>query len=89
MVESKVKVETPKKVKPEIKIPEKHHYFPKLLFLFGLILVVYTLLNFFNLFSLNQRIVDLAILLAGLWMMKLAIAKGLYKKRKEIFKKYI
>lgn len=68
---------------------EKQRFFPKLLILFGLVAIVLAVVNFFNLLVIPELVINTALLLAGVWMLKISIERGFYKKRKEIFKKYI
>ena len=82
------------KIKPEIKkveIPEeeKQRFFPKLLILFGLVLTAWALNGFFNWLAIPELATNIVLLLAGLWVLKVGIAKGFYRKRKEGLKKYI
>jgi hypothetical protein len=71
--------------KPE----EKKKFFPKLTILFSLILIVAAVLSFFGIFQFPKLAIEIILLLAGLWMLKLGIGKGFYGRRKEILKRYI
>ncbi|MBR9683639.1 hypothetical protein GOV03_03810 [Candidatus Woesearchaeota archaeon] len=75
-------------IKPE-KPKEGKKFFPKLMILFSLLLIVGVVLSFFNVFSFSKLVMEIGLLLAGLWLLKLGIGKGFYGKRKEIIKKYI
>lgn len=78
--------------KPEVKAEkpkEKSHFFPKLLMGFGLVLVVLAVLSFLGIYSLPKLVLDIILLLAGLWILKLSLERGFYRRRKEVLKKYI
>ena len=79
------------KAKPEVKVdvPVKHHYFPKILMLFGLIVFVIAIIDYFNFYNLPKIVVDIILLISGLWLFKLGLARGFYKKRKEVLKRYL
>jgi len=85
----KEKKEKPVKIeKPKV---EKKSYFPKLLMIFSIVLIVVAVNDYFRwlVFPMMELWVDILLLLAGLWMLRISIATGFSKKRKEIFKKYI
>lgn len=65
------------------------HYLPKLVLLFGVLLIAAAVIDYFKYFIIDARIIDLLLLLAGLWLIKIAFEHGLYKRRKELLKKYI
>ncbi len=65
------------------------HYLPKLVLLFGVLLIAAAVIDYFKYFIIDERIIDLLLLLAGLWLIKIAFEHGLYKRRKELLKKYI
>ena len=65
------------------------HYLPKLVLLFGVLLMVIAVVDYYKYFIIDARIIDLLLLLAGLWLIKIAFEHGLYKRRKELLKKYI
>tara|TARA_Y100000031_G_scaffold50997_1_gene58589 strand:- start:574 stop:840 length:267 start_codon:yes stop_codon:yes gene_type:complete len=77
------------KAKPVVKPKEKHHYFPKLLFFFGIFLVVVAVVDYTKYFSIDSRVIDAIILFAGLWIIKIAVAKGSYARRKDVLLKYL
>jgi hypothetical protein len=83
------KINISKKEKPVVEKKEKQHNFPKLLIFYGFILIAVSVVNYFNFFIISEICLNVLFLIAGLWMMKLGVAKGFYHKRKEIFKKYI
>jgi hypothetical protein len=88
---AKAAVPVKEKIKPEIKVPPSSHksYFPKFMMFFGIALVAVAVLDYLNFFSLPKLAVDIIILISGLWIFKLGIANGIYKKRKEVLKRYI
>lgn len=90
---AKEKTEQPKpekKVKaPEVHKEKKPHFFPKLSLLFSLIIMAVAVIDYFNFYQIPKLAIDLILLVAGLWLLKVSIAKGFYKRRKEILKKYI
>ncbi|MBT4935732.1 hypothetical protein HN734_00710 [Candidatus Woesearchaeota archaeon] len=78
--------------KPEMKVPKqpkKHRNFPRFLFLFGVCISVVAIVNYFQWYVFPQIFIDGLLVLAGIWMILLALAKGSYKHRKEVLKKYI
>lgn len=81
------------KEKPEVKIEkpkeEKETFFPKLLILFSLVVIAAAVIDYFKFYQMPKPALDIILLLAGLWMLKVGVEKGFYRKRKEIFKKYI
>ena len=92
---AKEKTKTPKsEAKKKVEIPqthkkEKHSYFPKFLIVFSLIVIALALNNFFKWYVLPDSVVSVILLISGLWMFKIGLGKGMYKKRHEIIKKYI
>jgi hypothetical protein len=80
-----------KGVKPEIRIdkPAKEHNFPKLLMFFGIIIAIIAVVDYLALLDFPRLVIDIILFFAGLWLFKLGLAKGLYKKRKEVLKRYI
>ena len=83
------KLEAKKPIKIEKPKVEKKSYFPKLLMLFGLLVMAWALNGFFGWYPVPELATNIILLLSGWWMLKKGIASGFYKKRKEIFKKYI
>lgn len=88
---AKEKPEVKKVEKPKVTIPpkEKHHDFPRLLIVFGIILVAVSITSYLKIYNFPKLALEILLLLAGLWMFQIGIKKGFYHKRKEIFKKYI
>ena len=79
-----------KKVEKAVSPTKKEKsYFPKLTFLFGLILIVIAVVRFFNWYSINNLTVNILLVLAGLWIFFLGLSHGFEKQRKDLFKKYI
>jgi uncharacterized membrane protein YcjF (UPF0283 family) len=77
---------------PEVKqekSEEKKKFFPKLTILFSLAVIAAAVLSSFNVFQFPKSVINIVLLLAGLWLLKLGIGKGVYGKRKEVLKKYI
>ena len=89
MAKTKPRIETKKEVKVAPKTKNKPHYFPKLLFLFGVILVGLAVVDYFKYLMINSRIIDAILVLAGLWMIKIALSKGSYNRRKAVLMKYL
>ena len=77
------------KEKPVTELPKKNGYFPKFLFAFGLILVAVSVAHYFKWLVIQDFVLDILLLLAGLKILKIGIQEGSYKKRKEVLKKYI
>ncbi len=85
-------VKPEKKEKPKVEAkPKEHkkHYFPKIFFVFGILLILIAINDYFNWLTIPSLTHTILILLSGIWFIKIGISKGFYKKRKEIFKKYI
>jgi|ETNmetMinimDraft_12_1059888.scaffolds.fasta_scaffold707525_1 hypothetical protein len=78
-----------KKEKPVPEIPKKHSYFPKFLFVFGVLLVVVAIAHYFKWLIVPELLLDILLLLAGLKIIKIGLETGFYKKRKETLKKYL
>jgi hypothetical protein len=88
--EKKEQPKTEKKVKaPEVHKEKKPSFFPKPLIVFSLLLIVVAVVDYIDFYKIPRLAIDIIILFAGLWMLKMGVAGGFYKKRKEIFKKYI
>ncbi len=88
--EKKEQPKAEKKVKaPEVHKEKKPSFFPKLLMVFSLLLIVVAVVDYLDFYQIPKLAIDIIILFAGLWILKISIEKGFYKKRKEIFKKYI
>ena len=81
----------PPKQEKKVEIPkaEKHSYFPRFLIVFSILIMVLALNHFFKWYVLPNYIVSIALFISGLWMLSLGLGKGIYKKRKEIVKKFI
>lgn len=89
MAKSVPNVETKKEVKVTPKVESKPHYFPKFLFLFGLFLVALAVIDYFKYFTIDGRIIDVILLFSGLWILKMALGKGSYARRKAVLMKYL
>lgn len=89
MAKATPKVETKKEVKVTPKAESKPHYFPKLLFFLSLILIALAVVDYFKYLTIDGRIIDVILLFAGLWMFKMAFAKGSYGRRKAVLMKYL
>ncbi len=74
---------------PKVKPEEKKKFFPKLTILLSLVIIAAAVLSLFNIFQFPKLVIDIVLLLIGLWLLKLGIGKGFYGRRKEIIKKYI
>ncbi len=82
--------EKPKKAeKPKVDVKSKKHYFPKLILIFGILATALSIVSYFKYLVIPRIYLEIVILLAGLWFVKIGIQKGFYAKRKEIFKKFI
>ena len=78
------------KVKPEVKGKEHHKsYFPRLFMMFGIFLIIISAMSYLSYFKIQKMLMELIMLVAGLWVLKVGLDKGFYKKRKELLKKYI
>jgi hypothetical protein len=84
-------VKTPKPAeKAAIRIPEKKEsFFPRLQILFAVVVSAIAILNLSSLYTIPSLVVEILLLVAGLWMLEVAIAKGFYRKRHNVIKKYI
>ncbi len=79
-------------VKPKVEVPAKEpkkHYFNRKQILFSAILIAVGIIDVLEIYNLPRLVFDSLIILAGLWLLKLGVGSGYYKKRKEVFKKYI
>jgi hypothetical protein len=83
------KVEKPKVKKNEVPKQEKPSYFPKFLIVFSLILIALALNHFFKWYVLPDYVITVILLLSGLWMFKIGLERGMYRRRKEVVKKYL
>lgn len=86
VVESKPLPKKELKVTPK---KEKKHYLPKLLLLYGFFLIALAVVNYYRYLAIDSRIIDAILLFSGLWIVKMALAKGSYNRRKDIVMKYI
>ena len=89
---SKKETKTPVKPKKEIKLPQgkkKHHYFPRLMFLFSIIFISISIVSYFKLFVTPRIVIEIALFIAGLWMFKYSVMKGFSKRHREIIKRFI
>lgn len=64
-------------------------YFSKILILFSLVVIGLVILNFLEILKLSEIGTNILLLLSGIWLLKVGIEEGFYKKRKGILKKYI
>ena len=67
----------------------KESFFPRLLLAFSIVLITLAIVNLFNFFYISSFVTNLVLLLSGLWMLKVGISVGVYKKRTGAIKKYI
>lgn len=79
-----VKVEKPKKEKTKVK-------FPKGRLLGGLLFIVVALVDYFGWGGLGipRIVIDVLLLLSGLWLIKVGMGTAYSKRRRELLKKYI
>jgi len=84
------KIEQPKAEK-KIELPktEKHSYFPKPHIVFSIIVIASALNHFFKWYVLPDYVISAVLLISGLWMLILGLGKGVYRKRKEVVKRYL
>ncbi len=68
---------------------EKKSYFNKPLLFFSVITFAAGLNQYFRWYPVPEIVLVVILLLAGLWLFKLAMGGGFYGRRKDIFKKYI
>jgi len=74
---------------PHVPKKEEPHFFPRLLFLFSLILVAAAVVDYFAFYPLPRILLQGLLLLAGIWCFMLALEKRWYERRKHILKRYI
>lgn len=82
--EKPIRAEAPvvhKEVKPQ--------FFPRLLFLFSIALIIIAVVNYLQFYTLPMKVLEGLLLVAGIWMFMLALEKGWYERRKHILKRYI
>tara|TARA_Y100000310_G_scaffold221415_1_gene222987 strand:+ start:3208 stop:3480 length:273 start_codon:yes stop_codon:yes gene_type:complete len=89
MAKATPKVETKKEVKVTPKAESKPHYFPKLLFFFGVLLIALAIVDYLKYFVIPGLVIDVVLLIAGLWILKIALGKGSYNRRKAVLMKYL
>ena len=84
------KVEQPK-VSKKVELPkqEKPSYFPKPLLVFSIIVVASALNHFFGWYVLPDYVVSAILLITGFWMFVIGLEKGMYRRRKEVVKRYL
>ncbi|MBI2665646.1 hypothetical protein HYX12_03435 [Candidatus Woesearchaeota archaeon] len=69
--------------------PKKPSYFPKLRILFGLVIMVAALNEYYQWYPLPENTLEILLFIAGLWLVKLGIEWGFFQRRSHMFKKYI
>ena len=67
----------------------KTHFLPRGRLVFGLVVIIVSVVDYLNYYSFPREISLGLLVLAGLWMIKMAFASGSYNRRKEIIKRYI
>ena len=75
--------------KPTPKATTKPHYLPKFLLFFGFFLLALAVVDYFKYLNLDARIIDAILLFTGLWIIKIALGKASYNRRKDVLMKYI
>jgi len=79
-----------KEEKEEFKLPvEKKSTFPKLKIGFSVIVTAAAITDLLGLYDLSKLVIDILLLLTGLWLLKSAISSGFSKSHREILKRYI
>ena len=68
---------------------EELHFFPRLLFLFSLVLVAVGIIDYLGVYVFPRMFLQGLLLVAGIWCFMLALEKGWYERRKHILKRYI
>lgn len=82
--EKAVKVET-----PVVPAERTLHFFPRLLFLFSLVVIALAVVDYFRFYSVSAVVIDMILFVSGIWMFMLALERGWYERRKSILKRYI
>lgn len=75
--------------KPVVRAEPGVSFFPKLEFIFSILVIALAVNNYFKFYLLPTYVFDAVLFIAGLWMLKLCLEKGLYNRRKELLKRYI
>ena len=69
--------------------PSKVKYFSRSLLLLSILLVLLGLNNFLDFLTVPEIVTDVALLVAGIWVLIAVLQRGFYKRRKEVLKRYI
>ncbi len=89
-IAAKKEIKVPVKEKPKIQPKaQKKHYLPRLLLFYGIFLVALAIINYLDYMTFDSRFIDAILLFSGLWIIKIALGKGSYNRRKDIVMKYI
>ena len=80
---------TAKKEKPAAQLPTKKVYFPHLMLLYSIAIILVGAINLIGIYAVNLIVVNVLLILAGLWLLKAGFDSGFSKQRKEILKKYL
>ena len=79
-----------KKDKKTVEVPDKKpSYFPKLMIVGSLLLIIVAVVNVTGLYGVPSFIIDILLIFAGAWLLITGINKGFNKSHREILKKYI
>ena len=89
MLDKMAKKEKTKKQEQPVAAEPKRRYFPTGRMLAGVALILLGGISLLNYYLIPRTVVDVLLILSGLWLFKLALSSGFSKKRREIFKKYI
>ena len=84
------KKEKKREAAPPVRVEkERRIYFPKILLLFGIIVIFVGIVDLWDRYDIPREVLDVLLILAGLWLFKKGIEHGFRRRRKEILKKYI
>jgi len=80
---------TAKQEKLAVQLPTKKGYFPWLMLLYSIAIILVGAINLIGIYTVNPIVVNVLLILAGLWLLKTGFDSGFSKQRKEIVKKYL
>lgn len=78
-----------KEEKKPVIIKEKKSTFPKLKIGFSIVIFVLAIVDLLGLSGISRLVLDILLLVSGLWLLESGISSGFNRSHREILKRYI
>jgi hypothetical protein len=75
--------------KPQPPTVQKEGFYPKLMLLIGIAFSTVAITSYLNIYVITKLAFEIMLLFSGIYIFRIAIGKGLSKRRMHILKKYM